>query len=119
MNENRFNKQLDSYLNYMTPAQIKAELEMRKSSLAKVSRELLVSQQLVTNVVRGRSKSANVERAIAQIIDLPLHEVFPDRYPKPADYQEPLMVEISTIELAQIRQSLARATQAIDRLCPA
>jgi lambda repressor-like predicted transcriptional regulator len=103
----------------MTPSEIKVALERRKTSLANLSRELGVANSSVTNVVYQRMHSARIESAIAEVLEIPLHEVFPERYPKPADYQEPLMVEISTIELAQIRQSLARATQAIDRLCTA
>jgi lambda repressor-like predicted transcriptional regulator len=101
----------------MRPEQIKARLEERKTSLAAISRELSVSKVSLTNVVKGGLRSARIEAAIANALSKPLHEVFPDRYSAPEGYQEPAMVSISATELADIRQSLARATQVIERFC--
>jgi lambda repressor-like predicted transcriptional regulator len=101
----------------MRPEQIKAELAELGTSLAEISRDLKVSKVSLTNVVRGHGKSARIESAVAEAVGRPLHEVFPDRYSAPEGYQEPAMVSISATELADIRQSLARATQVIERFC--
>jgi lambda repressor-like predicted transcriptional regulator len=103
----------------MTPSEIKVALEKRKTSLANLARELGVANSSVTNVLYRRMYSKRIESAIAEALEKPLHKVFPDRYLRPDGYQEPLMIEISTVELASIRESLARATQVIDRFCVA
>jgi lambda repressor-like predicted transcriptional regulator len=100
----------------MTPAQIKVELETRKTSLAEISRQLGVSQQLTTNVIRGRTKSARVESAIAEALGKPLWRVFPDHYPTPPDVQELQMLSVPREELEAMRCVFQQAVLAINQL---
>lgn len=63
---------------------IKCELRKRKSSLARLSRELGIDPSTVTMVSQRRHKSSRVEHAIALFLEKPVWEVFPDRYSAPA-----------------------------------
>lgn len=64
----------------MHPELIKAELRMRGSSLSIVARELGISQSAVCNVTHG-CRSRRVETYIAQVLGMPVADVFPQRYP--------------------------------------
>lgn len=60
---------------------VKASLRKENSSLSEVARELGVSRQAVSLVIRGAARSRRIERLIAQKIGKPVGEVFPERYP--------------------------------------
>lgn len=60
----------------MHPADIKAALQKRGSSLAKVARTLEVSPPTVTQVVYGRVTSRRIATEIARQAGLPLSRVF-------------------------------------------
>lgn len=64
----------------MHPEMIKAELRIKGSSLAAISRELGVVYSSVYNVVKG-ARSRRVETRIAQALGKSVEEVFPLRYP--------------------------------------
>ncbi|MDX2270357.1 MAG: helix-turn-helix domain-containing protein [Cyanobacteriota bacterium] len=61
--------------------EIKAQLRLKGSSLAGVSRELGVTKQTVNAVLAGKGRSKRIETAIAQKLGLSVEEVWPDRYP--------------------------------------
>lgn len=63
------------------PAIIKARLRMRGTTPAQLSRELGLVDGAVHNVING-ARSRRVEAHIAQVLGLPVEEVFPDRYPE-------------------------------------
>lgn len=67
----------------MHPEHIKAELRIRGSSLACISRDLGYGYSAVVNCVKG-GRSKRVETRIAQVLGVPVWEVFPDRYPAEA-----------------------------------
>ncbi|MCG7655902.1 helix-turn-helix domain-containing protein [Wielerella bovis] len=64
----------------MHPELIKAKLRMSGYTLADVARETDTDASAVRLALRKPSLSG--EKAIAQIIKLPLHELFPDRWTK-------------------------------------
>lgn len=63
----------------MHPELIKANLRIKGSSLAAIARELGVTTVTVSKTVMG-ARSKRIERRVAEILDLPLREVFPSRY---------------------------------------
>jgi len=60
---------------------IKAQLRKKGSSLADVGRSLGVSGQAVSQTLQGFCRSRRIERKIAEILELPLHVLWPERYP--------------------------------------
>ncbi|HIK35677.1 MULTISPECIES: helix-turn-helix domain-containing protein [unclassified Thermosynechococcus] len=64
----------------MHPEDIKAELRKRGWNGAKIGQKLGVSRHCVSAVIRGRSRSAMVEKEIATILEKPLYIVFPAYY---------------------------------------
>ncbi|MDR7991983.1 helix-turn-helix domain-containing protein [Thermosynechococcus sp. TG252] len=64
----------------MHPEDIKAELRKRGWNGAKIGQKLGVSRHCVSAVIRGRSRSAMIEKEIATILEKPLYVVFPDYY---------------------------------------
>ena len=65
----------------MHPADIKAALNKKGSSQAKIAYDLKRGTQTVSNVVNGRSTSRLIAQAIADEIGLTLDEIWPGRYP--------------------------------------
>lgn len=64
----------------MHPADIKAALQKKKSSLAQVARALEVSPTTVTQVVYGRATSRRIADEISKQSRMPLTRLFPGRY---------------------------------------
>lgn len=60
----------------MKPADRKAELVRRGKSISSVARELDVAPSHVNQVVNDKRRSPRVEQAIADAIEMPVHEVF-------------------------------------------
>ncbi len=60
----------------MHPEDIKAELRKKGLTLAFIARELGVAPTTVSQVIRGRSTSVRIERAISQRLELPVEAVF-------------------------------------------
>lgn len=58
-----------------------ANLKCKGSSLAAVARDLDLAYSTVYSVLVGQ-RSKRVEAAIAAALGLPVHEVFPNRYPQ-------------------------------------
>ena len=60
--------------------EIRSELikrDITNSSIA-LGMDPPVSRQVVTQVIYGQAKSARVQKAIAEAIDRPVHEIWPD-----------------------------------------
>lgn len=64
----------------MHPAQIKAAIQMRGYSLVALAEALKIDRSLIGKVISGRSRSAQVEEAIAKVIARPIHEIWPQWY---------------------------------------
>ena len=63
---------------------IKYALAKKGYTLSAVARELdLYGPQSVQQVLTRKYISARVEQHVARILDLPLTQLFPDRYPAP------------------------------------
>lgn len=60
---------------------IKALLRKRGSSAAGVARDLAVSKQAVSDVLRGTKVSRRVALAISQRVGLPVQRLWPGKYP--------------------------------------
>lgn len=63
----------------MSPLDRKIALLRRKVPQAAIARALGVSDESVSGVMTGRSRSARIEQAIAAAIGRPADEVFPSR----------------------------------------
>jgi len=61
----------------MKPLEIRKALFMKDYTYAGLARELGVSRQAVQLVVSGLETSERIKQHIAQIINKPVHEVFP------------------------------------------
>lgn len=59
---------------------LKAELRIRGTSLAQISRELGVSDTLLTLVGKGSHRSRRIERALAEAVGSTPEALFPGRY---------------------------------------
>jgi len=62
---------------------IKAELRKRGASAADIARGLGVTRSAVTNTLAGTRRSRRIEAEIARVLDVPLHRLWPERYPAP------------------------------------
>lgn len=64
----------------MTSEEIRVELYRRKktASMSLIARSIGVSRQAVYNTVDRRHKSARIAQAVADAIERPLEEVFPE-----------------------------------------
>ncbi|MBI5334716.1 MAG: helix-turn-helix domain-containing protein [Burkholderiales bacterium] len=60
---------------------IKALLRKRGSSAAGVARDLAVSKQAVSDVLRGTKVSRRVALAISQRVGVPVQRLWPGKYP--------------------------------------
>ena len=58
---------------------LKAELRIRGTSLAKVARQLGVTDSALTLVGKRMCRSDRIERALAEALDMTPDELFPDR----------------------------------------
>ena len=67
----------------MHPATIKAVLEMKHLKQVDVARRGNVSTSVVHDVIHGRSKSKRIEKLISSLTHIPLHDLWPRRYPQP------------------------------------
>lgn len=61
---------------------IKAAIRKKGLTPAEMAAHLKVSAQLVSQVIRGRSKSARVAKAIARVTGLSVDELWPGIYAK-------------------------------------
>ncbi len=61
------------------PEEIKAVLRMRGTTLRELSRRHGYDPDAARHVVHHR-KSARLERIIAELLEVPAHEIWPDRY---------------------------------------
>ncbi|MDB6182901.1 helix-turn-helix domain-containing protein [Paracoccus fistulariae] len=59
---------------------LKAELRIRGSSLAQISRDLGVSDSALSLVGKGYHRSRRIEKALADAIGSTPEALFPDRY---------------------------------------
>ncbi|WP_017327387.1 helix-turn-helix domain-containing protein [Synechococcus sp. PCC 7336] len=66
----------------MNPIDIKAELRKAGYTQTDVAQLLNCTPQTVWNVISRRDRSRRVEEKIAELIDRPLWEVWPDSYPQ-------------------------------------
>lgn len=62
-------------------ALVKYELSLRGLSLAEIGRRAGVGTSAVSSVSLGKSRSARVERFIAEALEVPVEDLFADRYP--------------------------------------
>lgn len=61
----------------LTPQDRKAELVRRGLTMSDVARQLDLSLNHVSKVIAGERRSPRVEQAIAELIQRPVHRVFP------------------------------------------
>lgn len=61
---------------------VKAGLRKRFKSLGAFEKAHRLPRGSVNDILRGRA-SAVTERAISEALDVPLHDLFPRRYPSP------------------------------------
>lgn len=66
---------------------IKFQLRLCGSSMAKVARQLGVSQSSVTVVSQGYRRSHRIQSEIAGMLGMSPEELFPDRYPTKEEKQ--------------------------------
>lgn len=59
---------------------LKAELRIRGTSLARIARELGVSDAALTLVGKGCNRSRRIEHALARAVCTTPEALFPDRY---------------------------------------
>lgn len=70
------------------PEDIKAELRKRYGTIRKVAASWGLTQPTVSNVLVDAGRSMRVERMISETLEVPLHELWPERWhsdgtPKP------------------------------------
>ena len=70
----------------MHPAMIKAALEIKHLNQADVARQGQVSHPLVSQVIHGRVRSKRIEKLIADLTHVPLHDLWLTRYPRPPSH---------------------------------
>ncbi len=63
----------------MTPLQIRAHLLMRGKNMKKFAEMVGTTKQNIHSVVNGLSKSKKYQQAIAEFIEQPVDEVFPQK----------------------------------------
>lgn len=65
----------------MHPADIKAAIQKRGSSQAKIADAANVSRSHVSYVIQGRSKSRRIADAISRATGIPVDRLWPGKYP--------------------------------------
>lgn len=68
----------------MHPELIKAQLKIHGFNQASLARELGVAGTTVFTVIAGEGRSRRIEKRIAEIIEKPLREIWPQWYEKAA-----------------------------------
>ena len=76
---------------------IKAGLRKRFKSLTAFETESDLPEGTVRDILRGR-RSARTEQAIAEALSIPVHRVFPARYPAPLGGESSTKRDDSTLE---------------------
>lgn len=61
----------------MHPAQIKAAIEMARSSMSLIAKAIGVAPQTVRSVVHGLGRSRRVEEAVSKVTGIPLETIWP------------------------------------------
>lgn len=90
---------------------IKAAIRKTGVSQSDIARQLKVSPQVVSDVIRGSSRSERVASAIAAVIGLSIHEVWPNQYSH-ASRAEKLARLAKVIAKAAIPPKSTRASSA-------
>lgn len=67
----------------MHPADIKAALEKRGSSVSAIARALDRNFRTVSSVVRGVATSRLIANAVAEVVGLPIEQLWPGKYDAP------------------------------------
>ena len=96
----------------MHPAEIQAALKMRGASQADVARICGVTPATVNGVVRGTTRSRQVEECIATLTGLTVYQLWPDRYgagPATGPADSGLVLSADEIELVLNYRSLTGA----------
>lgn len=68
----------------MHPENIKAELRKRGLTITELANRLVVSQGMVSRVIRSQARSHRIEVAIARYLDLTPADLWPAHYPAKA-----------------------------------
>ncbi|WP_102227226.1 helix-turn-helix domain-containing protein [Acidimangrovimonas sediminis] len=68
-------------------ARIKYQLDLRGLSLADIARKANVGASAVSVVSLGRSRSANIEKVLAEALGTTAEELFPERYPSHSEQE--------------------------------
>jgi len=89
----------------MHPADIKAAIEKAGSSQRAIALDCAVTPSTVAHLIHGRGVSAKVAEAIAAITRLPLHQLWPARYPAPAAQPVPPRKQRAVANAAPIREA--------------
>lgn len=71
----------------MHPGDIKTALARQGWTQVALAKKLGVGQSAVSQVISGRSRSAEAEKAISEILGLPLYALWPQNYERPDDVQ--------------------------------
>lgn len=67
----------------MHPEIIKSKIRMKGVTLTELGKRIGVDASTMTQVLSRKKKSARVEAGVAEFLNIPLHEAFPDRYEDP------------------------------------
>jgi lambda repressor-like predicted transcriptional regulator len=67
----------------MHPADINAHIEKMGLNQSAIGDMFGVSRAAIAQVIRGKSRSKEIERRLGELMNLPLHVLWPDHYPKP------------------------------------
>lgn len=59
---------------------IKRQLRARRVTFVDIAKELGITQVAVTRVCQGHARSIRIERAIADKLEVPPRNLWPDRY---------------------------------------
>lgn len=66
----------------MEPQDIMYKIKCAGSSQTKIAEKVGVTQTAVWNVINGKSKSKAIEQAIAEVIGVPVSEIWPESVPE-------------------------------------
>lgn len=68
----------------MHSSYIKAELDIKGITQVSLARDLNVSQVSIGRIIHGQGRSRRIEKHISDILNIPLHELWPQWYGGPA-----------------------------------